>query len=143
MNSDYLDFLATKTMLKPYALELMDFCVSRNLPMTIVSNGFTEVQFRKLRNSKIEHYFAHVVLSEAAGSLKPDPAIFNYALKINNASAEEALMIGDSFEADIIGAANAGINALYLNNTGKKRELPERVKEIKSLKEALEFLENL
>ncbi len=140
MNSTYLDFLATKTILKPYALELMEFCRTHNLPMTIISNGFNEVQHRKIRNSNIEPYFSHVVLSEAAGSLKPDAAIFNYALELNNASAEETLMIGDSFEADIIGAVHAGIDALFLNNTDKKVELPERVREIKSLKEAEEFL---
>jgi putative hydrolase of the HAD superfamily len=61
-------------------------------------------------------------------------------LELNNASAEETLMIGDSFEADIIGAVHAGIDALFLNNTDKKVELPERVREIKSLKEAEEFL---
>lgn len=140
MNSDYLDFLATKTILKSHALELLDFCVSQKLPMTIISNGFTEVQFRKLRSSNIEHYFSHVVLSEAAGSLKPDSAIFNHALRLNNAKAEEALMIGDSFDADIVGAVNAGIDALFLNNTGKKFEIPEKVIEIKSLEEAIEHL---
>ncbi len=51
----------------------------RKLPMTIISNGFTEVQYRKLRNSGIEGYFAYVVLSEAAGALKPSPEIFEYA----------------------------------------------------------------
>lgn len=141
MNNDFLAVLGEKTLLVPYASELMDYCRSKHLPMTIVSNGFAEIQYRKLRNTDIEHYFAHIVLSDSADALKPDPAIFNYALDVNGASAEETLMIGDSFEADILGATNVGIDALFLNHSDKQYEIPERVLEIKSLKEAIELLE--
>ncbi|MBP1663843.1 MAG: superfamily [Bacteroidetes bacterium] len=137
MNTDFLEILSTKTILMPYAKELLDYCAERKLPMTIISNGFTEVQYRKLRNSGIEGYFAHVVLSEAAGALKPSPEIFEYALKLNNARKEEALMIGDSFDADILGAVNAGIDAVYLNNTGTENETTDNILEIKSLKELI------
>ena len=135
MNTDFLDILSTKTILMPYAGELLEYCTARHLPMTIISNGFTEVQYRKLRNSNIEQYFTHVVLSEAVGALKPSREIFEYALKLNNARAEETLMIGDSFDADILGAVGAGIDAVYLNNTGRDIEIPEKVTQISSLKE--------
>ena len=135
MNTDFLDILSTKTILMPYAGELLEYCTSLHLPMTIISNGFTEVQYRKLRNSNIEQYFTHVVLSEAVGALKPSREIFEYALKLNNARAEETLMIGDSFDADILGAVGAGIDAVYLNNTGRDIEIPEKVTQISSLKE--------
>ena len=119
----------------PYAGELLEYCTARHLPMTIISNGFTEVQYRKLRNSNIEQYFTHVVLSEAVGALKPSREIFEYALKLNNARTDETLMIGDSFDADILGAVGAGIDAVYLNNTGRDIEIPEKVTQISSLKE--------
>ena len=135
MNTDFLDILSTKTILMPYAGELLEYCTARHLPMTIISNGFTEVQYRKLRNSNIEQYFTHVVLSEAVGALKPSREIFEYALKLNNARAEETLMIGDSFDADILGAVGAGIDAVYLNNTRRDIEIPEKVTQISSLKE--------
>ena len=140
MNTDFLNILSTKTILMPYARELLDYCAERNLPMTIISNGFTEVQYRKLRNSNIEHYFAHVVLSEAIGALKPSREIFEYALKLNHARKEETLMIGDSFDADILGAVGAGIDAVYLNNTGKQTEIPEKVTQISSLKDVFEII---
>lgn len=140
MNNDFLALLGEKTLLVPYALELMNYCKSKNLPMTIVSNGFAEIQYRKLRSTNIEHYFAHIVLSDSADALKPDPVIFNYALDVNGASVEETLMIGDSYEADILGAANVGIDALFLNRSGKDYNFPEQVKEIKSLKEAIKLL---
>ena len=135
MNTDFLDILSTKIILMPYAGELLEYCTSRHLPMTIISNGFTEVQYRKLRNSNIEQYFTHVVLSEAVGALKPSREIFEYALKLNNARADETLMIGDSFDADILGAVGAGIDAVYLNNTRRDIEIPEKVTQISSLKE--------
>ena len=140
MNTDFLDILSTKTILMPYAGELLEYCTARHLPMTIISNGFTEVQYRKLRNSNIEQYFTHVVLSEAVGALKPSREIFEYALKLNNARADETLMIGDSFDADILGAVGAGIDAVYLNNTGNETEIPEKVTQISSLKEVFEMI---
>ena len=143
MNSDFLNKLATKTNLIPYARELMDYCIEKGYPMTIISNGFVEVQYRKIQSANIAHYFAHIVLSEAAGALKPDPVIFEYALKLNNAEKHEVLMVGDSFDADIKGAVSAGIDAIYLNPTGKTVELPDRVTEIRCLKEVIPCLENV
>ena len=140
MNTDFLDTLATKTNLVPHAKELLDYCRDQNLPLTIISNGFVEVQYRKLRNADIEHYFAYVVLSESAGALKPDPKIFEHALSLNNAEKNEVLMIGDSFDADIIGASLTGIDSVFLNHTEKEVELPDNVTEIKSLEEAIELI---
>ncbi len=108
----YLDILPTKTALMPYAIETLDY-LHQKYPLTIISNGFTEVQYKKLRSTNIEHYFSHIVLSESAQALKPDKQIFDYALKLNNALSSEAIMIGDSYEADIKGAQNAMIDQVY------------------------------
>ena len=56
-----------------------------------------------------------MVLSEAAQALKPDKRIFEYALQLNNAKASETIMIGDSYEAYIMGAQIAGIDQIYFN----------------------------
>ncbi len=140
MNTDFLEILGTKTGLVPYARELMDFCREKTLPMTIISNGFVEVQYRKLRSAGIEHYFAHVLLSEAVGTLKPDRKIFEYAPNLNKARKEETVMIGDSFDADITGASQIGIDAIFLNHSDKKHELPDNVTEIHSLKDAINII---
>mgnify|MGYP000704012210 CR=1 FL=1 len=108
----YLDILPTKTALMPYAKELLDYLHSK-YPLTIISNGFVEVQYKKLKSTNIEHYFSHIVLSESAKALKPDKKIFEYALKLNNAKASETIMLGDSYEADIKGAINADIDQIY------------------------------
>jgi putative hydrolase of the HAD superfamily len=122
----FLDMLSTKTILMPYAKELLDY-LSVKYPLTIVSNGFIEVQYKKLKSSNLEHYFTHVVLSEAAGALKPDKQIFEYALSLNGALPSETIMIGDSYEADIVGAKNAGIDQIYY-------PLENRISKVKRLR---------
>lgn len=114
IGEEYLAMLPTRTMLVPFAQELLDYLYPK-YPLTIVSNGFVEVQYKKLHSCRIEQYFKHVVLSEAAQALKPDKRIFEYALQLNNARASETIMIGDSYEADIVGARNAGIDQIYYN----------------------------
>jgi len=108
----FLDFLPTKTTLVPFAKELLDY-LKPKYPLTIISNGFVEVQYKKLRATNLEAYFEHIVLSESAKALKPDKQIFEYALRLNGIKASEAIMIGDSFEADIQGAKNAGIDQIF------------------------------
>ena len=111
---EHLDLLPTRTTLVPYAIELLDYLAPK-YPLTIVSNGFIEVQYRKLKSCQIEQYFSYVVLSEAAGALKPDKRIFEYALGLNEATTTETIMIGDSYEADISGAQNVGMDQIYFN----------------------------
>lgn len=108
----YLDILPTQKTLMPDAIEVLDYLKAR-YPLTIISNGFTEVQYKKLESSGIRHYFDYIVLSEQAKALKPDKKIFEYALKLNSAPSREAIMIGDSYEADIRGAQNAGIDQVF------------------------------
>ena len=138
MGHDYLNLLPVKTALLPHALELLEH-LSPRYPLTIVSNGFIEVQQRKMASSGIEQYFSHVVLSENVGALKPDKRIFEHALSLNGAQPHETIMIGDNFEADICGAQNAGIDTIYFNP--KEKPIPETQKpptfHIKSLKEAM------
>lgn len=136
----YLDILPTKTALVPYAQELLDYLVSK-YPLTLISNGFTETQYRKLRSSHIEHYFTHIVLSESAKALKPDKRIFEYALSLNKAKASEAIMIGDSYAADIKGAINAGIDQIYFPlNPINEADKPECTYMINSLKDVFSIL---
>lgn len=136
----YLDILPTKTALVPHAQELLDYLVSK-YPLTLISNGFTETQYRKLRSSHIEHYFTHIVLSESAKALKPDKQIFDYALSLNNAMATEAIMIGDSYAADIKGAMNAGIDQIYFPlNPINEEDKPECTYMINSLKDVFSIL---
>jgi putative hydrolase of the HAD superfamily len=86
----------------------------------ILTNGFIEVQGFKMAAAEIEHYFSTVVYSEEAGVRKPHQAIFDLALQRANCTAEEALMIGDDWDADVLGARNAGIDQVFFTATEKR-----------------------
>jgi putative hydrolase of the HAD superfamily len=86
----------------------------------ILTNGFIEVQGFKMAAAEIEEYFSTVVYSEEAGVRKPHAAIFELALQRANCTAEEALMIGDDWDADILGARNAGIDQVFFTGTEKR-----------------------
>ena len=139
IGDDYLTLLPSRTMLIPYAKELLEYLAPK-YPLTIVSNGFVEVQYKKLHSCNIEHYFAHVVLSEAAQALKPDKRIFDYALQLNNTTASKTIMIGDSYEADIVGAQNARIDQIYFNPNLKSNDTQASTYKVRSLSEIFNIL---
>ncbi len=130
---EYLELLPHRTNLMEGCIELLDY-LQPKYPMTIITNGFKEVQHQKMQNSKLLHYFNHIVISEDVGHQKPAKEIFNHALQINNCQPHQVLMIGDNIEADIQGAKNAGIDSVFFNPVN----LPDTIGatyEIKSLLE--------
>lgn len=142
MNDAFLANLPLKKALVNYAIEFLDFCVERKLTLTLITNGFTDVQYKKLKSAEIEHYFDHIILSEKVGYLKPNPEIFEYAMDVNEISnKKDVLMIGDSFEADIQGAINFGIDSVLLNAKGI--DIDKNIKNVyvvEELREAIEII---
>ena len=116
LSDDYIKYLPEYNHLFDGAIELLDY-LKPNYQLHIITNGFSDVQDRKLTNSNIGHYFETITNSELAGQKKPNPVIFDYALGIAKASKEESIMIGDSFEADILGALDFGIDAIFFNES--------------------------
>ena len=113
-NQSFLMHSSEKTGLIAGAIELLEYLKPR-YKMHIISNGFREVQYKKIENAGLSSYFDQIVLSEDAGVNKPNPLIFDLALKQAEAKREETLMIGDSWEADMQGAYNAKIDQLWFN----------------------------
>ena len=114
LSNEYIAHLSSYTHLFPNTLEILNY-LSPNYKLHIVTNGFQEIQDKKLRTSGIERYFDQVINSEMAGVKKPDPLIFQLALSRANAVAERSIMIGDSIEADILGAKSVGLHVLHFN----------------------------
>ena len=132
--NDYVQLCPTKTNLFPYAHETLKY-LSSKYTLHLISNGFKESTQIKIDNTNISIYFQQIIISEVVGVNKPDKAIFEHALNVAGAKKEESLMVGDSLEADIYGALNFGINAIYFNpfNLPKPGNVPMQITHLKEL----------
>jgi len=117
MNDEYLQLLPRKKHLLESAQDVLDYLQHR-YQLHIITNGFADIQAIKLESAGITHYFEHIVTNGVVNAKKPDPAIFQYALDISGASASESLMIGDNYEADILGGKRAGLDTLFYDQVG-------------------------
>ncbi len=113
MNDHYLNVMPDQTLLTEGAIELLDYLKNRFYKMAIITNGFSEVQHRKLETSGLKRYFSGVFISEEVKSPKPEKAIFEHALTSMNARKSQSIMIGDDWEVDVIGACRIGIDAVF------------------------------
>jgi putative hydrolase of the HAD superfamily len=116
MSIRFLDLLPTRTILFPYAIEILEYLTNKKYELHLITNGFEKTQHSKLRYSGLDKYFKEVITSEGSSSLKPNKDIFDYAFKKTGASPSESIMLGDSIEVDIIGAMNAGIDQVFINH---------------------------
>lgn len=115
MSDRFLDFCSSKPGVVAGAHELMDYLRQQGYRMHMCSNGFHEVQYKKLAACGLKDYFDTIILSEDAGFNKPSPQYFDYAFRQSGANKETTLMIGDNLQTDILGALNSGIDALLFN----------------------------
>ena len=115
ISEQYITYLSTFPHLFEGAIELLEALKSR-FKLHIITNGFDKVQQFKIENSGIESFFEFVFTAEKVGFKKPHPEIFIQSLKTVNTTAEASIMIGDSFEADILGALNQGMQAIHFNS---------------------------
>ncbi|MEP6747275.1 MAG: YjjG family noncanonical pyrimidine nucleotidase [Bacteroidota bacterium] len=135
----FLDLLPTRTILFPYAVEILDYLIQKKYILHLITNGFEKTQHAKLKNSGLNTFFNEVITSEGSNSLKPQKAIFDYALQRTNATIKESIMLGDDLEADIGGARDAGIDQVYINHLNKPLPAIRPTYTVASLKE----LENI
>jgi HAD superfamily hydrolase (TIGR01549 family) len=84
----------------------------------IVTNNLRNEQEDKLRVCGLLEFVDALVVSEEAGVAKPDPAIFRIALDRLGCEPGEAVMVGDSWAADVIGARAIGIRPIWFNPDG-------------------------
>ncbi|MDT0644804.1 YjjG family noncanonical pyrimidine nucleotidase [Zunongwangia sp. F363] len=134
---DYIEYLPKNNHLLLGTVEILEYLKS-SYKIHIITNGFEEVQRKKMATSGILEYFHTITTSEEAGVKKPHSLIFKKALEKSAASAENSVMIGDNYEADIIGAENAGLHSIYFDY--HQNTTTAAMRQIKTLKELIKFL---
>lgn len=135
LSDEYIANLSSFDNLFPGTIEILEY-LKGSYRLHIITNGFQEIQEKKLRNSNIHGYFDKIIDSEMAGVKKPNPIIFELALKTADTIPEKSLMIGDNLEADIQGAQAVGFHTMHFNahNEGNHELCPiiEHLHEIKT-----------
>ena len=145
LSEDFLNMTTARFSLLPRAEELVRYLAAK-YPLTVVTNGFVEVQYEKFDKSGLRDCFAHIVLSEEVGCQKPNPRIFEEALRMNGLQAEDVVMIGDSWSSDIQGAINAGIDQIWIRKNKEQGTKSQDTIEqtatyiVQSLSEVMEIL---
>lgn len=111
----YAKNLANSSHLYKESIDLIE-SLYNSYKLIIVTNGLTEIQDKRIRKSVIAKYFEDIVISEEVGVSKPNPKIFEYALKdIENLDKNKILIVGDSLTSDIQGGINFGIDTCWFN----------------------------
>ena len=115
ISEQYIDHLSTFPHLFEGTIPLLNH-LQQQYELHLITNGFEKVQHYKVQNSGLAPYFKKVFTAEQVGYKKPHPKIFEVALEKTATQAENALMIGDSLEADILGAKAMGMQVLHFNS---------------------------
>ncbi|ACE60786.1 pyrimidine 5'-nucleotidase [Actinobacillus pleuropneumoniae] len=110
--------------------------------MGIITNGFTELQQKRLANTHTEKFFEIVVVSEQIGAAKPDRQVFDYAFTLmEQEDKTKVLMVGDTLASDVLGGNNAGIDTCWFNHSKSKNETQIRpTYEISSMDQLIEIV---
>ena len=114
MSDAYIQALPNNNYLFDGTFELLRY-LQQKYTLHIITNGFSKVQYVKLKKSKLAPFFATVTSSEEVGVKKPNPLVFDTALSKAGVSAQNSIMIGDTFDADILGAEGVGMDTIFFN----------------------------
>jgi putative hydrolase of the HAD superfamily len=123
LSAAYLEILPSKKALFPYTTQILEYLTGKKYTLHLITNGFEQVQRRKIANAGIAGYFSAIITSEAAGSLKPHKEIFDFAINKASCDYNQAIMIGDNLDADILGAMNAGMDTIFVNHINEETTL--------------------
>lgn len=119
--------LSTETVLVPKADEILIY-LSEKVSIYAASNGMKATQLNRLNKANLLQYFTDIYVSDDIGFEKPSIVFFNECMKRSGLTNSKILMIGDSLEADMIGAEKAGIDTCWYNPTQKKNSAKIRLK---------------
>ena len=130
ISEEYIQLLPVNSHLQEGTIEILEY-LKPKYSLHIITNGPDKVQELKLANSNLGHYFDTITNSELAGCKKPHAGIFEYALNLAKVEKADSVMIGDCIEADVQGALDYGLDAIFYNE--HKQEVPASIKQVNHL----------
>lgn len=125
--NDYVAISPRQTQLFPGTIEVLEDLKKENHRLHIITNGFKEIQHIKLSNSGISNYFDIILCSEEVGKNKPHQDVFHAALNLAKAKSLASFMIGDDYEADILGAKKVGMQTILFDPNKENRDRSDTV----------------
>lgn len=141
LTEGYVQLSPQKTNLFPNTLSSLANLKKMGLPIIIVTNGFREVQEIKIDRSGLAPFVDVLLCSEDVGYNKPDPNIFLEALQMSNSKANTSIMVGDDFQADVLGAEKVGIHGVLFdpNHHYSHRKEISKISDLSELEKLLLF----
>lgn len=110
----YWDSFIEVMFLEDEAKIFLEECKLKSLPISVVTDMISVIQVRKLQKLGITNFIDYLVSSEEVGKEKPNPIMFETALKKMNIENHNAIMIGDDEKKDVIGAKDCGIKSYQI-----------------------------
>ncbi|MHA1302460.1 MAG: HAD family hydrolase [Candidatus Heimdallarchaeaceae archaeon] len=141
IDEEYLRYLIKNTTVDERTLTFLRQLRDVGYKLYIVTNGIHDVQVGRLNNTRIIDFVDGFATSEQIGTPKPHSPIFEYALRETQTPPEQAFLVGDSYEADIIGAYNMNINSCLIANNNKNIAWKDGKKPVMIVKDFNEFAE--
>ena len=140
LDTEYRGYLTESKVFVPDAFSVVQQ-LSQQYDLFITSNGISDTQHRRLEITGLSPYFKQVFVSEDTGYQKPMKPFFDYVFeRIPQFDEQKALIIGDSYSADIMGGAGAGIDTCWLNPTSKQATSVQPTYTISHLRQLLAIL---
>lgn len=136
LSEDYIEYLSTFNFLIEDTVKVLEY-LNNEYTLHIITNGFKEVQNKKLLNSNINHFFSTITNSEMVGVKKPNKKIFQVALSKANAKKNNSIMIGDNLDADVYGALKFGMSSILFNYHNE--DVPTDIDSIDKLNELIKL----
>jgi len=119
MNTFYLSEMPKQKELNDGVIDILNYLKKKQYHLNVITNGFKEVQYKKIETSGLKPYFDKIFISEEIKSKKPEPGIFEYSIKSSNAKKSNSIMIGDDWDVDVCGAVKYGIDAVHYQNNSE------------------------
>lgn len=139
MEEKFLTAVSNNQHLVEGTVELLDYLKDK-YSLHILTNGFAELLDKKIDASELKGRFRTITTGEEAGAAKPAAVSFETAMKKAGAATGDSIYIGDDWVADIVGATDIGMKAIFFNPLSEKHSWIEGVPVIDKLIEVKEHL---